>query len=89
MGHLDAFKRTPQELLRIKNLEALVASTQNLGPITERLFSTGRGTLTGKLREEDNDDGTPPPPPSGCRDRHAAGTPRRTGQVKACVPSSA
>ena len=63
MSHLDPFKRTPQELLRIKNLAALVESTQNLGPITERLFSTGRGTLTGKLREEDKDDGTPPPPP--------------------------
>ena len=56
MTHLDAFKRTPQELQRIKNLEDLVARTQNLGPITERLVSTGRGTLTSLT-------GAPEPPP--------------------------
>ncbi len=41
----DKLGRTPQELQRIKNLESLVVSTQNLGPITSRLVSTGRGTL--------------------------------------------
>ncbi len=56
MAHLDAFKRTPQELQRIKNLENLVARTQNVGPITSRLVSTGRGTLASLT-------GAPEPPP--------------------------
>ncbi len=50
--------RTPQELLRIKNLESLVQSTQDqdLAPITQRLFRTGRGTLTGRLPEDEEDE---------------------------------
>ncbi len=61
MAHLDALKRTPQELQRIKNLESLVARTQNVGTIFDRLVSTGRGTLTGRAPEDV--DGPPPPPP--------------------------
>ncbi len=66
MAHLDAFKRTPQELQRIKNLEALVARTQNVGPITSRLVSTGRGTLA-SLTGVEEPPPFPPPPGSGGR----------------------
>ncbi len=57
--------RTPQELQRIKNLEGLVQSTQNLPSILQRLFSTGRGTLTGRLAEDEEDIDFPDPTGEG------------------------
>ncbi len=57
--------RTPQELLRIQNLAALVESTKNLGPITERLVATGRGTLASLTGQDGDEDNLPLPPPPG------------------------
>ena len=51
-------RRTRQELLRLRNLAWASQQGKLYGPITERLFRTGRGTLTGRPLDE----GAPPPP---------------------------
>jgi hypothetical protein len=57
--------RTEQELKRIQNLAWASQQGKKFGPITERLFRTGRGTLTGALPEEDVPPPLPPPPGGG------------------------